>query len=205
VSRLHELQVDERQALNDLLDEMRIGHIGFDADDGPVVIPTAIVRLLDSVVVHGSTGSAWMRTVAEGAPACLAVTSLDGMIVARSAFESSFRYRSAAIFGRFERLEGEAKLSALDAVVDKMLPGRLSEVRPSTAAERNKTLVLSLPIEQWSLKVSAGWPDDGPEDVGGPAWAGVVSFAVKAGPALPARDLREGISVPPSVSALIGR
>lgn len=205
MSRLRELQVDERPALYSLLDEMRIGHIGFSADDGPVVIPTGIVRLLDSVVVHGSTGSAWMRAVAEGAPACLAVTSLDGMIVARSAFESSFRYRSAVIFGRFEKLDGEAKLSALDAVVDKMLPGRLSEVRPSTAAERNKTLVLSLPIEQWSLKVSAGWPDDGPEDVGGSAWAGVVPFAVKSGPVLPAPDLRAGIPVPRSVSGLTGR
>jgi len=188
VSRLRELQVDERPALDGLLDEMRIGHIGFDAGEGPVVIPTAIVRILDSVVVHGSTGSRWMRSVAEGVPACLAVTSLDGMIVARSAFESSFRYRSAVIFGRFERLEGDTKRIALDAVVDKLVPGRLSEVRPSTTAERNKTLVLALPIEQWSLKVSAGWPEDGPEDVDGPAWAGVVPFGLRAGPALPAPD-----------------
>ncbi len=205
MSRLRERQVHERRALDDLLDEMRIGHVGFESDDSPVVIPTAIVRMLDSVVVHGSTGSRWMRRIAEGVPACLTVTSLDGVIVARSAFESSLRYRSAVIFGSFIRLDGEAKRSALDAVVDKLVPGRLSEVRTSTTAELGKTLVLSLPIEQWSLKVSAGWPEDGPEDVGGPAWAGVVPLAVKAGAPLPAPDLRAGIPVPQSVSRLTGR
>lgn len=202
VTRLRELQVLERSVLDALLDEVRVGHIGLNADDHPVVIPTAIARDGDTVLAHGSTGSRWMRVVAAGAPACLAVTSLDGVMVARSAFESSFHYRSAVMFGRFERLEGDRKKQALDVLIDKLIPGRRAEVRPSAIGELNKTMVLSLPIEEWSLKVSDGWPDDEPEDIEGPAWAGVIPLTQHAGAALPAPDLRAGIPVPPSVVAM---
>jgi nitroimidazol reductase NimA-like FMN-containing flavoprotein (pyridoxamine 5'-phosphate oxidase superfamily) len=143
-----------------------------------------------------------MRTAAEGVPVCLTVTSLDGVMVARSAFESSFHYRSAVVFGRFERLEGEEKQHSLDVLVDHLIPGRRAEVRPSSPGELNKTMVLSLPIQEWSLKVSAGWPEDDDDDVAGPAWAGVVPLVRRAGPAVPAPDLRAGIPIPPSVVAL---
>jgi nitroimidazol reductase NimA-like FMN-containing flavoprotein (pyridoxamine 5'-phosphate oxidase superfamily) len=201
VTRLRELQVGERAALDALLDHVQVGHIGFNADDHPVVIPTAVARQGDVALVHGSTGSRWMRTVADGGPACLTVTSIDGVMVARSAFESSFHYRSAVIFGRFVRLEGDRKQRALDALVEKLIPGRSAEVRPSSPGELNKTMVLALPIAEWSLKVSDGWPDDGDEDVAGPAWAGVVPLAQRAGAPRPAPNLRAGIPVPPSVRA----
>ncbi len=202
VTRLREMQVHDRQALNGLLDEVRVGHVGITTNDHPVVIPTAIARDGDTVLVHGSTGSGWMRLAAAGAPACLAVTALDGIVVARSTFESSFHYRSAVIFGVFERLVDERKHRALDVVAEKLIPGRLAEVRPSTAKELNKTMVLSLPIESWSLKVSDGWPDDDEEDVAGPAWAGVIPLTQKAKAARPAPGLRAGISIPASVAAL---
>src|SRR5258708_18710492 len=124
---------------------MRVGHIGLSAGDHPVVIPTAIARMGNCVLVHGSTGSGWMRMAAQGVPACLAVTSFDGVVVARSAFESSFHYRSAFIFGRFERLEGDQKKHALGLRIDKLVPGRLAEERPSSGQELSKTMVLSLP------------------------------------------------------------
>ena len=204
VSRLRELQVEERDALDALVDASIVGHVGVVADGTPVVIPTAIAREGDELIVHGSTGSGWMRGVAEGAPACVAVTALDGVIVARSAFESSLRYRSAVVFGSFRRLEGDRKERALSAIVDKLIPGRREEVRPSNEAELRKTMVLAMHIETWSLKVSSGWADDGPDDVDGPAWAGVVPLEVLAGAPLPAPDLREGIDVPPSVLRLSG-
>ncbi len=204
VTRLPELQVGERSALDALLDEMRVGHIGLLDGDHPVVIPTAIARLGNSVLVHGSTGSGWMRTAAQGAPACLAVTSFDGIVVARSAFESSFHYRSAVIFGRFERLAADEKKQALDVLIDKLIPGRRAEVRPSSRKELSNTMVLALPIREWSLKVSQGWPEDDVSDMAGPAWAGVVPLAVQAGPARPSPDLRAGLPVPPSVAALTG-
>jgi nitroimidazol reductase NimA-like FMN-containing flavoprotein (pyridoxamine 5'-phosphate oxidase superfamily) len=202
VTRLVEYQVEERAELDALLDSVRVGHVGLVTEGLPVVIPTAIARDNDVLLVHGSTGSRWMRQVALGVPCCVAVTSLDGVIVARSAFESSFRYRSAVVFGSFERLEGDDKRRGLDVIVDKLIPGRANEIRPSTISELNKTMVLSLAIEQWSLKVSSGWPTDGDDDIAGDAWAGVVPLTIAAGPALPAPDLRGGISVPASVQAL---
>lgn len=204
VTRLRELQVEDRRALDALLDHARVAHVGFLVDGHPVVLPTAMARLGDSVVVHGSIGSRWMRHLAGGVPACLAVTALDGLMVARSAFESSLHYRSAVLFGSFTPLEGAAKDAALTALVDQLLPGRGAEVRPSTTRELHRTLVLRMPIERWSLKVSDGWPEDADEDVSGDAWAGVVPLREVAGTPRAAPDLRPGIPVPPSVSRLAG-
>jgi uncharacterized protein len=204
VSRLRELQVQDRTTLDALLDRARVAHVGFDVDGHPVVIPTAMVRLGDSVAVHGSTGSRWMRAVAEGIPACLAVTTLDGLLVARSAFESSLHYHSAVLFGSFLRLEGSAKDAALTALIDHLLPGRGAELRPSSPRELQRTMVLAMPIDRWSLKVSDGWPEDTADDVAGDAWAGVVPLTEVAQDPQPAPDLRPGIPVPPSVRRLAG-
>ena len=196
--------MDDRAALDALIDASAVCHVGLLVDDAPVVIPTSVARHGDVLLAHGSTGSRWMRAAAQGGPACVSVTALDGIIVARSAFESSLRYRSAVLFGRFARLEGGDKALALEAFVDKLVPGRGAEVRPSTPAELRQTMVLAMPIETWSLKVSDGWPKDAEADVAGPAWAGVVPLAVRSGPPLPAPDLRPGIPVPSSVRALCG-
>ncbi len=202
ITRLRELQVHDRAALEALLDEARVGHVGMVVDGRPVVVPTAIARDGDRVLCHGSTGSGWMRRAAAGDPVSLCVTAVDGLSVARSTFESSFLYRSAVLFGTFERLEEAAKASALDVVADHLLPGRRAEVRASLPRELQRTMVLALPIREWSLKVSGGDPEDPPEDVAGPAWAGVVPFTVQAGPPRPSADLRPDIPVPPSVWAL---
>ncbi|MHB1775798.1 MAG: pyridoxamine 5'-phosphate oxidase family protein [Acidimicrobiales bacterium] len=203
--RLRELQVDDRAALDELLDTAIVGHVGVVVDGEPVVVPTAVARDGDRVLVHGSTGSGWMRRVAEGVPSSLTVTSLEGVIVARSVFESSLRYRSAVLFGRFAVVDGDEKEPALAVVVDKLVPGRSAEVRPSTAGELRRTLVLAMPIARWSLKVSSGWSADGPADLAGPAWAGVVPLHQRAGAPEPAPDLAPGIPVPPSVRRLARR
>ena len=136
-----------------------------------MVLPTAVVRDGDRVLAHGSTGSRWLRRLAAGAPACLAVTAFDALVVARSAFESSMRYRSAVLFGQCQAItEQDAKRCALETTTDALIPGRRAEVRASTAKELAAVLVLALPIAEWSLKVSEGWPDDPPGDVAGPAW-----------------------------------
>jgi len=202
VTRLRELQVEDRAALDDLIDATLIGHVGLVVDGGPVVVPTAIAREGDTLFAHGSTGSKWMRAVSLGPPACVAVTSVDGVIVARSTFESSLRYRSAVVFGRFRRLEGPDKARALDRIADKLIPGRRAEVREPTESELNRTMVLAMPIETWSLKVSAGWPEDSEADVLGPAWAGIVPFRMCAEAPVAAPDLRGDVHVPPSVLTL---
>jgi hypothetical protein len=146
-----------------------------------------------------------MRRLAAGAPTCLTVTTLDGVVVARSAFESSMHYRSAVLFGVCTPLEGAEKLRALDVVTDALIPGRTREIRRPLPRELSATLMLTLPIEEWSLKVSAGWPEDPAYDVAGDAWAGVVPLRTGHDDPLPAPDLRDGLPVPASVRRLVER
>jgi nitroimidazol reductase NimA-like FMN-containing flavoprotein (pyridoxamine 5'-phosphate oxidase superfamily) len=202
---LSEKAVTDRAAVDALLDAARIGHIGLIADGHPLVIPTAIARQGDRVLIHGSTGSRWMRLLAGAGAACLTVTVVDGVVVARSAFESSMHYRSAVLFGSFAPVEDDDKVRALEVLVDALLPGRAREVRPSTRKELAATMVLALPITRWSLKVSDGWPEDEPDDVAGDAWAGVLPLVQHAGPPRPAPDLRGGIPVPTSVQSITGQ
>jgi uncharacterized protein len=206
VTRLREKVRTDRAELDALLDATLVAHFGLvDAGGRPVVIPTAIVRDSDRVLLHGSTGSHWMRTLAGGVPTCLTVTALDGYVVARSAFESSLQYRSAVLFGSCTRLPDDEVEAALDRITERLLPGRTAELRRPQRKELEATLVLALPIEEWSLKVSDGWPEDGDADVAGPAWAGVVPVTTISGPAIPAPDLRDGIALPESVRRLVGQ
>jgi len=201
--RLPELASTDRAALDALLDSALVGHFSLVSEGGtPAILPTAVIRDGDRVLCHGSTGSRWMRRLASGAPAALAVTSYDGLVVARSAFESSIRYRSAVLFGTCTPVTDDDKERVLDLVTERLLPGRRAEVRRHTKAELAATLVLALPIDDWSLRISDGWPEDGPDDVAGTAWAGVVPLSPVWGAPEPAPDLADGIEVPASVRAL---
>lgn len=202
MTRLPEKGVHDLEQLHALLDSQYVAHVGLVRDGQPLVVPTGIARDGDRVLVHGSTGSGWMRQLAGGADACVTVTSLHGLVVARSTFESSFHYRSAVLFGRFAPLESEEKQAALDVVVEHFVPGRTREVRASTARELAATLVLAMPIETWSLKVSENWPEDESSDVAGDAWAGVVPMTTGFGAPTAAPDLRDGIALPESVRNL---
>jgi len=203
ITRLREKASTDREELDALLDESRVGHFALVDDAGaPMVIPTAIVRDADRVLAHGSTGSPWNGRLAAGAPTCLLVTTLGGLVVARSAFESSLHYRSAVLFGSCGSLGDEEKLRALDLITEALLPGRTAEIRRPTTRELDATLVLALPIAEWSLKISDKWPDDLPEDLDGDAWAGVVPLVSRYAEPRSAPDLKPGIATPPSVRAL---
>ena len=207
LTRLRDRAVTDRAELDRLLDDTVLAHVGMADEQGAVVVvPTAVARDGDSVLVHGSTGSGWMRRAAAGRPVCLTVTDLTGIVVARSAFENSLRYRSAVLFGTFTRLAEPEVPRALDLFTEHLLPGRLAEIRPNHRRELAATMVLSMPIRQWSMKVSTDWPDDAPDDLAGSTWAGVIPFdGRRLGDPLPAPDLRAGIPVPASVRALTGR
>ncbi|MBE7188371.1 pyridoxamine 5'-phosphate oxidase family protein [Jatrophihabitans endophyticus] len=206
ITRLREKERTDRAELDALLDSARVGHFAIaDAERGPVVLPSAIARDGDRVLTHGSTGSRWLRALAGGAPTSLAVTTVHGLVVARSAFESSMHYRSAVLFGTCTRLTGDEAAVALDVITDALIPGRVGELRRPTRRELEATLVLALPIDEWSLKVSDGWPDDVEDDLPGPAWAGVVPLHETVGEPRPAPDLRAGIDVPASVHGLRNR
>lgn len=145
-----------------------------------------------------------MRLLATGVPVSMAITRLDALVVARSAFESSMVYRSAVLFGRCSAVEGEEKVSALDLITEALIPGRVAELRRHRAKELAATLVLRLTVDEWTLKVSESEPEDGPDDVAGEAWAGTVPLATGYGAPVPTSDLRSGIPVPPSVRGLEG-
>jgi len=195
--------VTDRAELDGLLDDTFLAHVGItDANGAALVIPTAIARDGDRILVHGSTGSGWMRRAAAGSPVCVAVTDLSGIIIARSSFESSFRYRSAVLFGTFTELSDPDVSQALDVIIEHFLPGRRGEIRGTRRRELAATMVLAMPIQDWSLKISGAWPTDPADDVAGGTWAGVIPFHVQYGDPQPAPDLRAGIGVPASVRAL---
>lgn len=204
VSRISEKQTTSREALDDLLASTPLATVALVRDGHPVVFPTGFARIGDEFVIHGSTGSPWMRALAAGAAAAVSVTTVDGVVVARSSFESSFRYRSATLFGVFDVIPDGEKVDYLDSLTEKFLPGRVAELRPSTRRELAATLALRLPIgaDNWSLKISAGWPEDPDEDIAGDAWAGVVPMSVIYENPEPAPDLRPGIPVPASVRTI---
>jgi nitroimidazol reductase NimA-like FMN-containing flavoprotein (pyridoxamine 5'-phosphate oxidase superfamily) len=206
VTRLREMQDTSRDRLDELLDSTPLATIALVRDGHPVVFPTGFARVGDELVIHGSTGSPWLRALASGAPAAVSVTTLDGVAVARSGFESSFHYRSAVIFGEFEVVDDHDVVHYLDALVESFIPGRVAELRASTRKElaATKTLRLTIGDANWSLKISAGWPEDPEEDIASGVWAGVVPMMVSYGAPLTAPDVLAGTPVPASVHALSG-
>ena len=204
LTRLPDKASTDWPALCRLLDEALTIQVALVVEGSPVVVPTVAARDGDRLLIHGSTGSGWMRRLAGGADACVSATVVDAVVVARSAFESSYRYRSAVLFGSFSEVTGPAKASALDLVVDRLIPGRVPELRAASPRELAATLLLAMPISEWSLKVSDGWPEDEADDVAGPAWAGVVPVLTSYGEPLAAPDLRSDIAVPDSVRSLSG-
>lgn len=189
-------------ALAALVRDARVGHFAFVEDGQPRVLPIAIVTDGADILLHGSSGSHWLRLLATGIPVALSVTAVDALVVARSAFESSMNYRSAVLFGRCAPVAEPT--ASLDLVTESLIPGRVAELRPHSPKELAATLVLRMAVDEWTLKVSDGWPDDGPADVAGPAWAGILPLRTGYTGAVPAPDLADGIPVPASVAGLLG-
>jgi nitroimidazol reductase NimA-like FMN-containing flavoprotein (pyridoxamine 5'-phosphate oxidase superfamily) len=198
VRRLPEKQVTERSALNAILDAARVAHVGVSGADGqPFVLPVAFARDNDDLLIHGSTGSRLFRALAAGARTCLTVTILDGLVLARSAFESSMHYRSAMLFGSCEVVPADDVGRCLEILTEHLMPGRWAQLRVPTAKELAATTLLSMPVEEWSVKVSDGWPEDPVEDLDEPVWAGVLPIESAFGAPIPAPDLREACGPPP--------
>ena len=193
----------DRAVVDAILDEALIAHLGIVAQDGqPFVIPTLHARLGDIVYCHGSIASRTLKALAAGAPICLTVSLIDGLVLARSAMHHSANYRSAVLLGCARLVEEEAeKRAALQAVVEHIVPGRWKDVRPPTDNELTATAVLAIPIEEASAKIRTGGPLDDEEDYALPAWAGVIPLVNQ--PLAPEPDVRlaAGISAPAYVTA----
>jgi uncharacterized protein len=200
VRRLPDKQVDDRAVLDALLDAAFVVHVAVLDDAGqPYVVPLAAARDGDRLLVHGSTASRAFTYLATGAPTCATVTIVDGVVVARSQFESSLNYRSAMILGSFEVLEGEAKGRALQVLAAALLPN-LDGARTPSDQELTATRMLAMPITEWSLKVSGGPPDDAAGDLDRPSWAGVVPLHHRFATPVDAPDLVADVPVPGEIA-----
>jgi len=193
----------ERETIDAILDEALIAHLGItDGDGQPLVIPMLHARCGDVVYCHGSSAGRTLRTLAGGAPACLTVTLLDGLVLARSAMHHSANYRSVMLLGRASTVESEAeKLAALEAIVEHIVPGRWPDVRAPSENELRATAVVAIPIEEASAKLRSGPPLDEESDYSLPAWAGVIPIAGRAGAPVPDPRMAPGIAPPPYVTA----
>jgi len=174
--------VYDRAAAYRILDEGFICHVGFVIDGQPFVIPTGYGRIGDSLYIHGSAASRMLRRVDEGIAVCVTVTLLDGLVLARSIFNHSMNYRSVVILGTAVAVnDAKEKLEALRLLSEHILPGRWAESRQPNDKELKATLVMRLPIEEFSAKVRQGPPVDDEDDYAFPTWAGVIPLETVAG------------------------
>jgi uncharacterized protein len=186
VRRVPARAVYESEAIEAILDEALIAHLGFLHDGQPYVIPTLHARVGDTVYFHGSAASRAIRALGAGAPACLTVTLLDGLVLARSAFHHSVNYRSVVVLGTATPVEGPSeRLEALHAFTERLIPGRWEEVRPPNPKELKATRVLAMTLDETSAKIRTGPPVEEPEDYALGAWAGVIPLQTAAGAPIP--------------------
>jgi len=196
IHRLAERGVSDMESINAILDEGFICHAAYVVDERPVVIPTLYARDGESVLLHGSNSMGIARAVRRGSPLSVAVTHIDGLVVARTGFHSSANYRSVVIHGYGEILTGEDQTRALNIIVDVLIPGRLADIRSNSEAELKQTSVIRLALEDVSAKVRTGDPSDDPEDMNTGVWAGVVPMTLQAGAPIPATDLEDAVKTP---------
>jgi nitroimidazol reductase NimA-like FMN-containing flavoprotein (pyridoxamine 5'-phosphate oxidase superfamily) len=189
----------DHDLVHSILDESYICHLGFVRDGAPVVLPTLYARVGQRLYVHGSTGSRPLRGAKQddGLAVCLTVTHVDGIVLARSAFHHSINYRSVVVHGTaFQVTDPAERAEALDALVDHIVPGRAADSRRANAKELAATAVISLDLDELSAKVRTGGPNDDPEDLALPHWAGVLPVSRTYGALVPSDDLDPAVPVP---------
>lgn len=202
INRLKERSVSDREVMNSILDSSILCHVAYVEDGQPFVLPFAYARDGNRILIHGSSGSRFMRRLAAGAKTCVTITKLDGLVVARTNFDSSMNYRSVVILGKAYEINGPEKSSLLDQLSDGLLPNRSSEVREATSKELAATTLLALDLDEASVKVRDGLAmDDEGEGTG--VWSGVVPLSVVAGEPIPNDEEARRLPIPQSVRDFI--
>lgn len=202
IKRMHERGSYDRAAVFAILDSALLCHVAYVLDGQPYCTPTMFWREDDMLYWHGSSASRMLRHLKNGTPACLTVSHLDGLVLARSGFHHSVNYRSAMCFGTARIVdEPQAKAKALAAVVDRFYPGRAATLRPNHPREIKAVTVIGMRIDEASAKVRAKNVADDEEDYALPIWAGVIGIRTVVGEDDPCPRMQEGISRPPALSA----
>jgi nitroimidazol reductase NimA-like FMN-containing flavoprotein (pyridoxamine 5'-phosphate oxidase superfamily) len=190
----------EPETIHRILDAAFLAHVGFQMDVQTFVIPTLYGREADTLYLHGSAASRMLRGLDTGIPACVCVTIVDGLVLARSAFHHSMNYRSVVAFGTARQIEGaEQKTRALRIISEHVIAGRWSDVRGPSDKELKATAVLEFSIEEASAKIRTGPPVDDEEDYSLPVWAGVLPLRMEAKTPVPDPRLAANIKLPPYV------
>jgi len=202
VRRLAERASYDSSVIYPIIDAALVCHVAFVADGQPFSIPTLHARMGDSLLLHGSAGSRLIRHLQAGNEVCVSFALVDGLVLAKSVFHHSVNYRSAVVFGRGRKIEGQEEvLQVLQAFTEKILPGRWDEVRPPNPQELRITGVAALEILSASAKDRSGPPGDDPEDAELPVWNGVIPLRPGAG----ALKSDSPLPVSPSVAAFLKR
>jgi nitroimidazol reductase NimA-like FMN-containing flavoprotein (pyridoxamine 5'-phosphate oxidase superfamily) len=178
VRRIAENAAYDAATLHAIIDDAYLCHVAFADDKGSHCIPTACWREGGHLYIHGSNGGRLLKLLSQGTQACVTITHLDGLVMARAAFNHSMNYRSAMIYGQFERVDDEAaKRASMDAFMDKIAPGRRADVRPGSDKEFAATTVMRIALTEAACKTRSGGPKDDAEDIDIPAWVGELPFA----------------------------
>ena len=193
VKRLPARGAYDAATIRAIIDEALLCHVGFVVDGQPFVIPTIHTRIDDTLYFHGSAASRMLRSLREGVDACVTITLLDGLVLARSAFHHSMNYRSVVVLGRASAVtDDDEKVRVLDALVEHVCRGRSADARKPSASELKQTAVLRLPITEASAKIRSGPPLDDEEDYAMNIWAGVLPLRLMSGePVADARNVGE--------------
>ncbi len=201
VRRLPKRGSHDETVINEILDAGFVAHVGYCVNGQPFVIPTLYGRQGDRLFLHGSAASRMLRELETGVSACVTVTLIDGLVLARSAFHHSMNYRSVVAFGRARKIDGESEKSeALRIISEHLITGRWDEVRGPNAKELKATAVLEFLIEEASAKVRTGGPVDDEEDYALPIWAGVLPLALTPGEVVPDERLHKEAVLPEYVA-----
>ena len=200
IKRLPEKARTDVKTLHAVLDAGIVAHVGVVDHGQPIVIPVGYARDHNTLLIHGSSASRLFKLLDSGAPACVTVTLLDGLVLARSLFESSINYRCVMVFGTATRLKGQAEVDALKVVTEHLVPGRWDDARQPTAKELKATMTLSIPLEESSIKISEGPPEDLDEDLesdaGKAIWAGHIPIFEQLGVPIPDQFVPNGTPIP---------
>lgn len=194
------------ETVHEILADGSLCHLAFAHDGQPHIIPTFYGVMGNEIVVHGSTANRALRALANGGEACIVVSMIDGLVLARSAFHHSMNYRSVVVYGQARALEDpEEKLEGLRVMIEKLMPGRWADVRGPNREEFARTLVLAVPLDEASAKIRRGPPVDDDEDYALDCWAGVLPVRVQVDKPVDDPRLTEGINVPDYVDAFARR
>lgn len=187
-----------------IIDAAMICHVGFAIDNQPFVIPTLHARDGDRILLHGSQASRMLRHLEGGGAACVTVTHVDGIVLARSVFNHSINYRSAVVFGAGEPIAEDEQYAALELFMEKLMPGRWDDARLPNDIEMKQTTIVAVQIEDASAKVRVGPPNDDAEDYALPVWAGVLPVRQVYGTFEADPQQRDHIALPDYLRAFAG-